>query len=72
MRLANEGVDAVRRAEAKDRPELKPRRYIWRKNRSNLSFRQRDRLAELQGLNLDNAEVFRKRLTLKDFYVQPN
>lgn len=72
MKLANEGVDAVRRAEAKNRPELKRSRYVWLKNRSNLSSRQRERLTELQGLNLDTAEAYRMRLTLQDFYEQPN
>lgn len=72
MQLANKGVDDVRRMEARERPELKRSRYVWLKNRSNLSARQRERLQELQGMNLDTAEAYRMRLTLQDFYEQAN
>ncbi|WP_026853547.1 ISL3 family transposase [Geothrix fermentans] len=72
MQLANKAVDDVRRVEARDRPELKRSRYVWLKNRSNLSFRQRERLQELQSMNLQTAEAYRMRLTLQDFYEQAN
>ena len=72
MQLANKGVDDVRRIEARERPELKRSRYVWLKNRSNLSARQRERLKELQGMNLETAEAYRMRLTLQDFYEQGN
>lgn len=72
MQLANKGVDEVRRMEARERPELKRSRYVWLKNRSNLSARQRERLQELQGMNLETAEAYRMRLTLQDFYEQAN
>jgi transposase len=72
MQLANKGVDDVRRMEARERPELKRSRYVWLKNRSNLSTRQRERLQELQGMNLETAEAYRMRLTLQDFYEQAN
>jgi transposase len=72
MQLANKAVDDVRRVEARERPELKRSRYVWLKNRSNLSARQRGRLQELQHLNLKTAEAYRMRLTLQDFYEQAN
>jgi transposase len=72
MQLANKAVDDVRRVEARERPELKRSRYVWLKNRSNLSFRQRERLQELQSMNLQTAEAYRMRLTLQDFYEQAN
>jgi transposase len=72
MQLANKAVDDVRRIESRDRPELKRSRYVWLKNRSNLSSRQRERLQELQHLNLQTAEAYRMRLTLQDFYEQAN
>ena len=62
----------MRRMEARERPELKRSRYVWLKNRSNLSARQRERLEELQGMNLNTAEAYRMRLTLQDFYEQAN
>ena len=72
MQLANKSVDDVRRIEARGRPELKRSRYVWLENRSNLSARQRERLQELQGMNLETAEAYRMRLTLQDFHEQAN
>jgi transposase len=72
MKMANEAVDHVRRVEAKERPELKRSRYCWLKNPSNLSSRQRDRLQDLKCSNLLTAEAYRMKLTLQDFYEQPN
>lgn len=72
MKLVNEGVDATRRKEAKDRPELKHTRYDWMRNPSSLSAKQEARLAELKASNLQTAEAYRMKLTLQDFYEQPN
>ena len=44
MKIINDAVDLVRRAEQKDRPELKKIRYIWLKNKGNLSEAQLDAL----------------------------
>src|SRR5450631_1750345 len=40
----NEAVDQVRRAEQKDNPALKKTRYVWLKNRANLTVKQQDTL----------------------------
>jgi transposase len=72
MKLVNEAVDEVRRRESKDRPELKKTRYLWLKNRSNLNANQESRLHELQTANLLTAEAYRMKVTLQDFYEQPN
>lgn len=72
MKLVNQAVDDVRRKESKDRPELKKTRYIWLKNRSNLNVKQEARLHELQTANLLTAEAYRMKITLQDFYEQPN
>ena len=40
----SQAVDAVRRAEIATRPELKHTRWLWLKNWSNLSARQRREL----------------------------
>jgi len=39
----NEAVDQVRRVEQKDNPALKKTRYVWLKNRANLTVKQRRR-----------------------------
>lgn len=72
MKLVNEAVDATRRKEVKDHPELKYTRYDWMKNRSNLTATQEARLAPLMISNLQTAEAYRMKLTLQDFYEQPN
>jgi len=72
MKLMGEAVDAVRRAESKDRPELKKTRWFWQRNPENLRADQRERLRALQGLNLDTATAYQMRLSLQDFYEQPN
>jgi transposase len=72
MQMANNAVDEVRRMEAKERPELKASRYVWLKNPSNLTAKQEATLHDLRNLNLRTAEAYRMRLTLQDFYEQPN
>ena len=40
VKLVNDAVDKVRRAESKDRPELKRSRYLWLRNERHLSAEQ--------------------------------
>ncbi len=72
MKLMGDALDAVRREEAKTRPELKRSRYWWLKNPENLKAEQRERLKELKAQNLDTALAYQMKLTLQDFYGQPN
>lgn len=72
MKLMGDAVDKVRRTESKDRPELKKTRWFWQRNPENLRADQRERLRALQGLNLDTATAYQMRLSLQDFYEQPN
>lgn len=72
MKLMGDAVDKVRREEAKDRPELKRTRWFWQRNPENLRADQRERLRELQQMNLDTATAYQMKLTLQDFYEQPN
>ena len=41
MKLLSEAVDDVRRVEQRDNPLLKKTRYIWLKNETNLTAKQR-------------------------------
>lgn len=72
VRLVNDAVDAVRRAEQKTRPELKRTRYIWLKNRDKLSPAQRDTLGGLAARNLKTARAWRIRLAFQELYAQPS
>ena len=68
MKLANEAVDQVRRDEQKRNPLLKKSRYIWLKNRKNLTPKQAIKLMDLDSKNLDTAEAYRLKVTLQDIY----
>jgi transposase len=71
VKLINEAVDEVRRAEQKSRAELKKSRYLWLKNPSNLTDRQRAQLDRLSGSNLKTGRAYRIRLAFQDLYAQP-
>lgn len=68
----NEAVDAVRRAERKSAPELKGTRYLWLKNRDNLTEAQRGQLAWLTrpSSRLASARALRWREDFQAFYDQ--
>jgi transposase len=71
VKLINEAVDEVRRAEQKSRGELKKSRYLWLKNPRNLSERQRAQLDSLSASNLKTGWAYRIRLAFQELYVQP-
>jgi hypothetical protein len=71
VKLINEAVDAVRRAEQKSRTELKNSRYLWLKNPPNLSERQRTQLDSLAGAKLKTGRAYRIRLAFQELYLQP-
>ena len=62
LKLVNDAVDEVRRAEQKDRPELKRSRYVWLKNPENLTTKQRALLDELtpKRLGLKTSRAYQK------------
>jgi Transposase and inactivated derivatives len=68
----NEAVDEVRRAEQKDNPALKKTRYVWLKNRANLTAKQRETLAWLTrpSSRLATARAHRWREDFQAFYDQ--
>ena len=70
---ANEAVDEVRRAESKVRPELKRSRYVWLKNESNLTVKQREKLTWLTrpSMQLKTTRAARWRDDFNGLYEQP-
>lgn len=76
IKLANEAVDAVRRAEMKRLPEdasvMKSSRYIWLKNPENLGDKQQASLDNLTQLNLQTARAYQMRLNLQEIYRTPD
>jgi len=73
MKIINEAVDEVRRQEQKERPELVKTRYIWLKNKDNLTSLQIATLEKLQvkKLNLKTSRAYHIRLNFQDFFQQP-
>ncbi len=69
---ANEAVDEVRRNESKTRPELKRSRYVWLKNETNLTAKQREQLTWLTrpSMRLETARAARWRDDFNGFYDQ--
>ena len=72
MKIVNEAVDRVRRAEQKEQGELKKSRYIWLKNEKNLSKKQRERLDgfDIEKSNLLTVRAYRIKLAFQDIYSQ--
>jgi len=73
MQLISEAVDEVRRQEQKERPELKKTRYIWLKNASGLTEKQKATLERLSmaEMNLSTAQAYQMRLNFQEMYQQP-
>jgi transposase len=72
VKLVNDAVDQVRRAESKDRPQLKYSRYLWLMNESRLSVEQSLSLEALCSMNLKTARAYRIRLAFQDIYSCPS
>lgn len=70
LKIINEAVDHVRRAEAKTNPLLRKTRYIFLKNEENLTDTQRAKKEELKlaNLNLQSMEALRMRETFQQIY----
>jgi len=61
VKIINEAVDAVRRAEQKCQVLLRGTRYIWLRNPAKLSERQRDRLDGLPIRHLKTGRAYTRR-----------
>jgi len=72
VKLVNDAVDKVRRAEVKERPELRRSRYLWLKNERNLSADQSAQLGSLSAMNLKTARAYNLRLAFQDIYSEPS
>jgi transposase len=71
VKIVNDAVDKVRRAESKTRPELKRSRYLWLKNEPNLSAEGRANLDALTRMHLKTARAYQLRLAFQEIYQQP-
>jgi transposase len=70
VKLLNEAVDQVRRAERKEVPELTRTRYLWLKNQSNLTGQQQRHLdlLLLSHTHLKTVKAYQMKLAFQDFW----
>ena len=72
VKIINDAVDQVRRAEQKQQGVLRGTRYIWLRNPDNLSKRQRATLESLPTRHLKTARAYQIRLAFQELYDQPS
>jgi transposase len=72
VKIINDAVDQVRRAEQKQQDVLRGTRYIWLRNPDTLSERQRMTLETLPTRHLKTARAYQIRLAFQDLYEQPS
>jgi transposase len=72
VKIINDAVDRVRRAEQKAHGQLTGTRYIWLRNPATLSDKQRATLESLRTRTLKTARAYQIRLTFQEFYDQPD
>jgi transposase len=70
VKIINDAVDRVRRAEQKAHGQLTGTRYIWLRNPATLSEKQRATLESLPTRTLKTARAYQIRLTFQQFYDQ--
>jgi transposase len=72
VKLVNDAVDQVRRAESRERPELKHSRYLWLKNERRLSVEQLAALGALTRMHLKTGRAYRLRRAFQDMFTAPS
>ena len=70
VKIVNDALDQVRRAEQKRQSLLRGTRYIWLRNPANLSDRQQATLDALPTRHLKTARAYQIRLAFQDLYDQ--
>ena len=70
VKIVNDAVDQVRRAEQKGQSVLRGTRYLWLRNPANLSDRQQATLDSLPTRHLKTARAYQIRLAFQDLYHQ--
>jgi transposase len=71
VKIINDAVDQVRRAEQKSQGLLRGTRYIWLRNPANMSEKQRAKLEALPTRHLKTARAYQIRLAFQELYDQP-
>lgn len=69
IQLVNQAVDAVRRAEVKERPELRRSRYLWLKDKHRWSRPQILQYDKLSRMGLKTHRAYRIKESLREIYA---
>jgi transposase len=72
VKLLNEAMDKVRKAERKEHDELKGHKYTFLKNRKNLSEKKEKSLAEMIRLYPTLGEAYRLKVLFDDLWGMPD
>jgi transposase len=72
VKLLNEAMDKVRKAERKEHEALKGQKYTFLKNRQNLTARQEASLTEMITLYPTLGEAYRLKTLFNDLWSMPN
>ncbi len=72
IKLMNEALDALRRAEQKEQVLLKHSRYLWLYNPKRLNEKQTHSPESLKKLNLKTARAYRIKRSLQEVYQETN
>ena len=67
----NDVVDRVRRREQKNNPLLKSTRFLWLKNTSTLTKREKRRFRTIKHLDLQTAKAYHLRIALQRLWTIP-
>lgn len=67
----NDVVDKVRRKEQKENPVLKNTRFLWLKNRSSMTSRERRRFKPIRKLDLKTSKAYHLRIALQRLWTIP-
>jgi transposase len=68
----NKALDKVRIEEVKERTELKSTKYIWLKNKKNLTEKQKSRFNTLKDLKLKTVRAYQIKATLQELWKCTN
>ena len=68
MKLMNEAIDKVSRAEQSHNDLLRKTRFVWPKNPENLTIRQNETFRSLKDLRLKTLRAYNIKLALRDFW----
>ena len=67
----NDVVDRIRRREQKENPLLKSTRFLWLKNTSSMTKREKRRFKSIKHLDLETAKAYHLRMALQRLWTIP-